>query len=74
MGHGLLLRIFLWYQKTIVKPALSRIASKKERQGKLLHLRQRSLIRPRFYCDKILPTTDAAKKMNRRVAWIGGMT
>jgi hypothetical protein len=31
-------------------------------------------MRPRFYCYKILLATDAAKKINRRLARIGGMT
>jgi len=31
-------------------------------------------MRPRFYCYKILPATDAAKKFNRRLARIVGMT
>jgi hypothetical protein len=61
-------------QKSIVKPALSGITSKKRRRGVLLHPRQRSAMRPRFYCYKILPATDAAKKINRRLARIGGMT
>jgi hypothetical protein len=61
-------------KKSIVKPALSGITSKKGRRGILLHLRQRSVMRPRFYRYKFLPATDAAKKINRRLARIGGMT
>jgi len=51
-------------EPSIVKLAHSRIASKAGK-GILLHLRQRSLI---------LAATDAAKKINRRLARIGDMT